>query len=338
MSCFKVLSIRRIRFGCCVTAAIALLSPAAVRADGPAPADPTTNNPPADNPPEDQPTTDDPAADAPTTADASTVDDAEADRRAAERARANVKVCQLNLRGIYTAMFTYANSYDGTFPKHAGTPDGSVVGKGFQPKRGASTYELGTDNPTAALWLLVRDGSLSPSQFICPSTDDQPDPLTLNGLVGGRGAPLHQTWDFLDRRNLSYSTIDMYHRQMRRHWSVNAGPAWIVLSDANNGENPLHRGFADDDRAIRNSRNHHPDGISGQLVARGDASVQWAEDSSVGPSRDNIFSFDAIPDGMPSGPDGVGTGADVRKYKHDLPVDRSIDVYLLPIDALSADP
>ncbi len=118
------------------------------------------------------------------------MDDAEADRRAADRARANVRVCQLNLKRIYTAMFTYANSYDGAFPKHAGTPDGSVAGKGFQPKRGASTYELGTDNPTAALWLLVRDGSLSPSQFICPSTDDQPDPLTLNGLVGGRGAPL----------------------------------------------------------------------------------------------------------------------------------------------------
>ena len=191
-----------------------------------------------------------------------------------------VRVCATNLKGIYTAMFIYANSYDGCFPMWDASPNGIAAGRGFAPARSASTYTAGTDNPTAALWLLVRDGSVSPEMFVCPSTDDWKDSLTDNGLPEGTPVPLGLTWDFYDRSHLSYSMPDMYRTDTQVQWSTNADPNWVILADANNGDDPLRPGNGRKDRRKRNSKNHDDDG---QDAVMADTSSRWYTDVDVGP-------------------------------------------------------
>ena len=240
------------------------------------------------------------------------------------RAIANQRVCGANVRGIYQAMYTYANNFDGSFPKHSSESSASLGGQGFQPDRSTSNYSTkGLNNPTAALWLLVRDNSASPALFVCPSTDEVEDPMTVNGQTGGVGLNPGITWDFFTRSHLSYSMISMYHKDMRRNWSVEAASNWNILSDANNGTDPVHTS----DEKKRNSANHAG---TGQNTVRGDASVNWETQLIVGPSSDHIFTYDT--DATNNAPDQHSF--DTGNYVNDLDVDKATDVFLLRIDEL----
>ena len=245
------------------------------------------------------------------------------------------RICGTQIRGVGTAMFTYAANYRDSFPKWDGSDDGSVAGKGFQPDRDKGTYTLGTDNPTAALWLLVRDASIGPNQFICPSTVDVPDPMTIDGTEHGAGVAATRTWDVYHRRHLSYSMPDMYHPQLQRQWRSSSQPNWVLLADVNDGPDPLHEGDESQNRARRNSQNHAGDG---QSVLFGDNSVLWLTDTMVGPGRDNIYSYDTIVDGVASGTGKVGTDVDLAKYTHTLEIDAAIDTFLVPLDDLPPNP
>ena len=254
---------------------------------------------------------------------------------AAAREAARRAVCGTHLKGIGQAMYLYATDSRGGYPKWDATPDGSPAGKGFAPERGASTYTLGTDNPTAPLWVLVRNGLIGPDLCICPSADNRKDPLTVDGKTDGDSVPLRHTWDFFAREHLSYSMPDVYHPAMRRRWTTDAESGWILLSDANNGENPLQGGTDRDQVRARNSKNHLG---AGQQVLFSDTSIAWVADTLIGPSRDNIFTYDTTVDATPSGTDGVGTDVDLANYKHSKAIDSAIDVFLLPLDALTGTP
>ncbi|MAE60352.1 MAG: hypothetical protein CMJ49_03245 [Planctomycetaceae bacterium] len=242
------------------------------------------------------------------------------------RAITNQRVCATNLKGIYTAMFTYANSYEGTFPKHWSENTADLSGMGFQPDRSTTNYTTkALNNPTAAMWLLVRDGSVSPEQYVCPSTDDTKDPTTTNGMVGGTGVPLGLTWDFFTLDHLSYSPINMYHTQVRKHWSVNAEPAWGIMGDANNGPDPLNT----TDKKQYNSLNH---GSNGQNMVKGDTSAKWYTDVDAGPSSDVIYTYDTTVNNQVD-----SNGYDLSGFVNQKSVEFTTDVYLLRIGHLDTD-
>ena len=240
---------------------------------------------------------------------------------------ANQRVSGTNLKGLGTAFFTYGNSYRDAFPKWSKDSADDLSGKGFQPNRSKGTYTSGTSNPTAALWLMVRDGSVSPAQYINPSTDDVEDPQTEDtDDPDSAGVQRDRTWDFFQRRHLSYSTISMYHDQIGRQWTLNAEPAWILMGDANNGLDPENE--TDGQEEQRNSQNHTGDG---QNFLFGDTHVDWFNDTFEGPGDDNVYTYDTTPDATVA-----TTGIDLNGYANDTAVETKSDIYLLRIDQLPA--
>ena len=121
------------------------------------------------------------------------------------RGMARRTVCQTNVKGIGQSCYIYQQANGGVFPtanhltnqtqnplisyigNMGGGPDGNVPGcdggAGLQnpsracpstnPGGGEGTTVLST---TRSLWMLVRDGSIVPHSFVCPSAEDPVDP------------------------------------------------------------------------------------------------------------------------------------------------------------------
>lgn len=220
---------------------------------------------------------------------------------------ANRTVSATNLSGIYKAMYTYSTGYDGAYPRYAastnGTPDGFREGG-----RTATTWTSGTDNPTAALWLLVRDGSVGPKSYVNPSTDDSADPQTTNGLPSGTSAALDKTFDFFSHEHLSYSMISQYHTQLKNQWTADGAPEWGLMGDRNDSTN-----------SGENSQSH---GGDGQNILFNDQHVGWETKPTAGPANDNVYTYDTSANGTA---DDSGNGL----ITNGAAVDTKIDVYLL---------
>lgn len=144
-------------------------------------------------------------------------------------------VCLANIRGIGQGMHIYAQDGD-VFPMYAGpSSQGRVIM--FDPAKRNITVATnvpstnGDQNasPTTDLWLLLRGLNSSPKQFICPSTNDQPDPA--------QDYSIH--YDFADSNRLSYG-YQYQHAQSsptttapRPLGTAGTDPRWPVLGDAN---------------------------------------------------------------------------------------------------------
>jgi prepilin-type N-terminal cleavage/methylation domain-containing protein len=144
-------------------------------------------------------------------------------------------VCLANIRGLGQGMHIYAQDGD-VFPMYAGlSSQGRVIM--FDPaKRNITTIgNIPSTNgdanasPTGDLWMLLRGLNSSPKQFICPSTNDQPDPA--------QDYTVH--YDFADSNRLSYG-YQYQHAQAtatatppRSLGTAGTDPRWPVLGDAN---------------------------------------------------------------------------------------------------------
>lgn len=128
-------------------------------------------------------------------------------------------VCSSNLRGIGQACYIYAQDGD-LFPmRTVPRTDGAVTYWAYRHKRPPVDA---TPNPTADLWMLVRTNNSTPRQFICPSTDDRPDPAS----------DVLAYFDFASGVNLSYAYQYMHHEN-RPALRTSDDPTLPLAADAN---------------------------------------------------------------------------------------------------------
>ncbi len=211
--------------------------------------------------------------------------------------------CASNLRGLHGGMFIYAQDQNGRYPVAGkATAAGTAVGFSFDDRsRDDVTADELKDNVTASLWVLVREGRVNAKSFVCRSSDDVHDKLLDSG---GNSVPLKHTWDFADRRNLSYSPVNMYHASQRTRWSHRLSSSDVVMGDNNNatGTGVLHTrerndGATNDEiETLENSRNH---GGAGQVFVYGDGHAAFSQDPFVGRSGDNVYANDTAGPGQP---------------------------------------
>lgn len=211
-------------------------------------------------------------------------------------------VCSANERGIGQAMYIYAQDGE-VFPAYSIPHQTSQI-RGFYNTNGTGgdreniPSTTGIPSITVDLWLLVRNNSSTPKQFICPSTTDQQDPAQDTTAY----------YDFLTATTMSYAY------QTNHDGSINNGirgiltgsssPILPIFADAN----PYIKGQvstqvpADRKSADRgNSRNHT--NREGQNILFQDGHVDFEKGPDVGlagkfdlnnaPSsrgRDNIYS------------------------------------------------
>lgn len=199
---------------------------------------------------------------------------------------ANRSVCGANLNGLIKAITIYSVSNEDRYPGYAGTPTGTDI---FESGGRAS------DTPTAAetnsisspLWSMVRDGSMGPKSFVCPSTSDLQDPLTTTD-GGTVPADLDQTFDFFPGASpgkfCSYSMVNMYDPNV--DWTTSAPADYVLVGDENDATNfddtiPA----AEDDREDTNSQNH---GKEGGNMLFGDSHVSFHQNPYQARAEDNV--------------------------------------------------
>jgi len=169
---------------------------------------------------------------------------------AAAREAANRSICGANMSGLYKALYTYSQGNEDRFPMSVpGDASGSLQGfrgirdpmltrwhRQIRPARERSS------NLTFAIFELVRDATLKPKIFICPSDPDgEVDPLSAVDTSGGtpqydRSQPLDiiAVGDFGLPRSLSFSPFNFVHQAFTVHWSNTANPEYVMMGDDNN--------------------------------------------------------------------------------------------------------
>jgi prepilin-type N-terminal cleavage/methylation domain-containing protein/prepilin-type processing-associated H-X9-DG protein len=253
---------------------------------------------------------------------------------------ANRTVCASNLTGLFKAMYTYSVTNRDKFPKyHSQGASGSVTGF---IERGRNTTDQATvltdleDNATAALWLIVRDGSADTKSFLCPSDKlGEPDPVVqINGIQYTQTAVnLANTWDIGLPKSLSYSLMNMYDVNALIHWSSGATAAYAIMSDDNNASiNSVHTSIKGDNlstREIKQQENSqiHADG-EGQNLLFGDGHVSFETDPYQGQSSENVF---AVNGNTTVGGAETGNQAPEATNQSIEAVNRNTDSALLPI-------
>lgn len=183
-------------------------------------------------------------------------------------------VCASNLRGIAQAMYIYAQDDPGSFPTIAGNSMNGEM-RIFDPQDRVTMPPggSGVPSPTVDLWMILRQANVTPEQFICPWTQDEPDPA--------QWPPDY--YDFLAPQHLSYA-YQYQHDPDRRVIGTPSEPNFPLMADAN----PYIKGgvTADiyDDRvsdAGGNSGNHRLR-ARGQNVLFQDSHVEETSTPGVG--------------------------------------------------------
>ncbi len=191
---------------------------------------------------------------------------------------------------------------------------------------GSEANSPATNDVTAAMFLLIKMGRMSPKQFVCPSASGYyPDAFEPNRIRSHTGYPDNNKRDsngawrsnFTSHQNLSYSMANPYPSET---WDptnpVNAGiqsaqvygyvynarmrPDLAFAADLNSG-NPILTTLTVNSSSLLikqgNSLNHNK---IGQNVAYADGHVEWCDNPFAGANRDNIYTR-ALPN-----PDGSG--------------------------------
>ncbi len=208
-------------------------------------------------------------------------------------------VCSANVKGIGTSAKIYANDHRGRWDlafdetaigriKYTGLIGGGrgtpVSPSRTQPSRGGrgEAREL---SPTRAFWQLVRSGSATVKQFICPTSSDVPDGTDNIGAY----------YDFAGYENISYgfqvpfgprATIATEGTDNRMPLAADKGP----YVDANIATPPPDLGIdaLPGKWRLFNSPNHSGEG---QNVLFADGHVSFQKTPIVGIDHDNIYTI-----------------------------------------------
>ena len=191
--------------------------------------------------------------------------------------------CGNNLRQLQFAMVIYSNSeHDRGFPRTKYDPKKKALqldnaGYHVAETFGNSGY-VGENNVPAALFLLFRNQNLSPSLFLCPSTDTGP------GWTGDDRNTTSNWEDFAP--NVSYSLAAPYPTPIAAQkgftWKNDGKADFAIAADINpgtrGGNNPANNVIGPPHNApaklmaAANSNNHRN---KGQNVVYGDGHVQF---------------------------------------------------------------
>lgn len=260
----------------------------------------------------------------------------------------NRTVCSSRVAGVYKALTTYAAGYQDKYPYY-GSASSSVATAftGFQAKT-VNTATGGTslnDNVTAVLWGIVRDGSTSVKNFLCPSDVDQQEDVNQD-TAGVANVSSATSWDFANTDQnagtikqtapgVSYSLNNPYDIVTRINWNNSSGSDWVFLSDDNNNADgsfhARYKGLGTNTTDLVNKEEnstHHK--TEGQNVLFGDGHAGFNNDPFVGPANDNIFAL-ATP-GATLSTTRIGAAATNRTYA----ASDTKDVVLIPITGAAA--
>jgi prepilin-type N-terminal cleavage/methylation domain-containing protein len=238
------------------------------------------------------------------------------------RELANRSVSGTRLNGLYKSLNTYSVGANEQFPLYGASMTGDLEGfSDADNARAANSTTFDTTmatqlvgSITAPLWGVVRDGSVSPKNFINPSDKDAAeDPIGDYASPGGTvtAVDLNKTWDFtlapatpgqtIRRATLSYSIMDMYDPIVGNNWGPNTNADWVFMATDNNNTGAtgnaanLHTHEKSENAAAtivnaeENSRDHK---YEGQSVMYGDGHVGFENTPFIGPSGNNIFAVD----------------------------------------------
>jgi len=206
-------------------------------------------------------------------------------------------VCASNLKGIGIFAKVYANDFDVAWPTvgfdesmigsiRYTVPAGGGAGTVQSPDRTMPT----TSGPggarevsvTRAYWQLVRSGDVVEQQFICPSSDDEPDPALI----------VEPYYDFAGPQNISYgfqvpfgSMPSRPHEGMHNDMVLAADKGPYVDASV---LPPMNLTVSSPRDAWRpfNSPNH---GGEGQNALFADGHVSFMRTPIVGVENDNIY-------------------------------------------------
>jgi prepilin-type N-terminal cleavage/methylation domain-containing protein len=238
--------------------------------------------------------------------------------------------CASNLKQIGNAIVIYSNQYNGLFPRtYFSGGSGITINTSGQGANATATDPFispcagtggapGTDatftnNVPEALFLLLRQGGITPTVFVCPSSNALPDPLTggSNSAAGTTGTTTNLSINQVDfsnvQANLSYSYACPYGDNVatsagfRMIQGIDAG--FVVAADINPGTAGANGNYNDNVLAPTsssaasnmreaNSNNH---GQEGQEVLFADMHVEWRSDAFCGEQKDNIFTSGGPP-------------------------------------------
>jgi type II secretory pathway pseudopilin PulG len=202
--------------------------------------------------------------------------------------------CQSNLRAIGSALTNYAKANAGNFPRvvydAANNPNGYFAYTGtFAPNPFAGDGRVSANDVTASLWLLVRGGYATPSLFICPSSNDYPDPMTD---ANGKETEAMNRSNFRRARNLSYSYASPFSSAPGYRSNENMPSDFVLLADKNpgktGGSDVTGPGYKDPllTLAKANSHNHQR---AGQAVLYAGSYVEFQKSPYCGFWGDNIY-------------------------------------------------
>ena len=183
--------------------------------------------------------------------------------------------CQSQLSQIAGGLNSYSADYDGQLP--------SVAAANGQPWWKVGSNEQDNCSNTRNAWLLVKDGYVTPANFVCPGVRDG-KVLKFDALQA------KQYNDFPERKYMTYSSKILTKRD-----SIVSLCRSPFLSDSN----PLFENLPQNSNQILkltlnkklstiNSINHNR---KGQNVLFTDGSVEYAKDRNIGPNKDDIFTL-----------------------------------------------
>jgi prepilin-type N-terminal cleavage/methylation domain-containing protein/prepilin-type processing-associated H-X9-DG protein len=221
------------------------------------------------------------------------------------RETANRVKCAANLRSIGQSMLLYSNENKGAYPRtfySAPSSGGLTPDCTSNGSTGTDPFVAGSGVPAnsvpASLFLLLRNEDIGPAVFVCPSSNNTPDPFHNTSGSGTLTAGYCANFDTPLNVYLSYS----YACPFADTTAVGAGfkmnssidPTYAIASDINCGttggtmDNVALPIIGSPSSTMRwaNSNNH---GKDGQNVLFADGHVEFDNNPFVGMQQDNIF-------------------------------------------------
>ena len=216
-------------------------------------------------------------------------------------------VCMSNLKGIGVSCKIYAYDNHELFPMPPfdetmiGRIDYTVkIGAGDGTMRSPSRTQPSVSgdggatklNVTRSFWMLVRSGDVTVKQFVCPTSDDTPDPTTR----------INDFYDFADYSHISYGfqvpfgpmgTRAAEARDNRMALAADKGPyvdaaVKLPIADPTLMGSDLAK-FTETDPKLWRPFNTPHHGREGQNVLYADGHASFARTPTVGVDHDNIY-------------------------------------------------